>query len=337
MSDTDILRKIQCRKWLLTINNPIEKGYTHNFIKDILSSMKVEYWCMSDETGHEGTFHTHIFIYRSSTIRARTLQNKLMGAHRDKASGTCLQNRDYVFKEGKWENSEKGTTNHRDTHEEYGELPIENPGARNDLVDLYDMVKDGLSNFEILEVNPSYMTRLSDIERTRQVVIEEKYKEERRDIHVTYIWGVTGSGKTRSVMDKYGYSKVFRVTDYLHPFDGYKGQDVIVFDEFRSNFKMSELLDYLDVYPLELRARYANKQACYTNVFLISNMDLRAQYPDLQRMDRLSWEAFLRRIHVVQVFTGNEVLVFDTAEYMKSDFRPCFESPFKEGEEKNEK
>lgn len=336
MSDTDLLRKVQCRKWLLTINNPIEKGYSHDSIKDILSSMKVEYWCMSDETGHEGTFHTHIFIYRSAPIRARTLQNKFFGAHRDKGNGTCLQNRDYVFKDGKWENSEKGTTNHRDTHEEFGELPIENPGARNDLMDLYDMVKDGLSNFEILEIDPSYMIRLTDIERTRQVVLEEKFKEERRDLDVTYIWGVTGSGKTRSVMDKYGYSNVFRVTDYLHPFDGYKGQDIIIFDEYRSNFRISELLDYLDIYPLELRARYSNKQACYTKVFLISNIDLRNQYQELQRFDRLSWEAFLRRIHTVQVFTGNEVLIMDTKEYMESDFRPCFESPFEEGEEKNE-
>lgn len=332
MADTDILRKVQSRKWLLTINNPTEKGYTHDSIVNILQSMKIEYYCFSDETGAEGTFHTHIFMYRSSPIRARTLQNQFFGAHRDKPLGTCLENRDYVFKEGKWLNSEKGTTNHRDSHVEFGELPIERPGARNDLVELYDMVKDGLSNFEILEVNPSYMTRLDDIERTRQVVLEEKYKEEWRDLIVTYIWGVTGVGKTRSVMEKYGYSKVFRVTDYIHPFDGYKGQDVIVFDEFRSNLKMSEMLDCLDGYPLELRARYVNKQACYTKVFLISNMDLRAQYPELRREDRKVWEAFLRRIHTVQVFTGSEVLVMDAAEYISSDFRPCFDSPFKESE-----
>ena len=27
------------------------------------------------------------------------------------------------------------------------------------------------------------------------------------------------------------------LTDYTHPFDGYKGQDVIIFEEFRSDLK----------------------------------------------------------------------------------------------------
>lgn len=335
MSD-DLYKNPQSRKWLLTINNPIDKGYTHERIKDILEDMKLVYWCMSDETGEEGTYHTHIFLMRHSPIKAKTLHNKLKGAHRDIARGTCQENRDYVFKEGKWLHDKKSDTNHRDTHEEWGEMPIERPGARNDLTDLYDMIKEGKSNFEILESNPSYMTRLDDIEHTRQVVLEEKYKEVWRELDVTYIWGVTGTGKTKSVMKKYGYSKTFRVTDYAHPFDGYKGQDVIVFDEFRSSLKLGDMLDYLDGYPVELRARYVNRQACYTKVFIISNIDLRAQYPDCQREDKKSWEAFLRRIHMVQVFTGKETVVMNAAEYLSTDFRPCFESPFKEGKEELE-
>ena len=138
MSDKDL----ETRKWLLTINNPIDKGFTHEVLKDLLSKLKVSYWCMSDETGENGTYHTHIYLYRKSAITAQRLHNLFPGAHRDYARGTSQENRDYVFKEGKWLNSEKGTTNHRDTHEEYGEMPIERPGARNDLADLYDMIKD---------------------------------------------------------------------------------------------------------------------------------------------------------------------------------------------------
>lgn len=51
----------QSRKWQLTINNPVEKGYTHDFIKSILSGLtSVIYWCMADEVGEQGTYHTHI-------------------------------------------------------------------------------------------------------------------------------------------------------------------------------------------------------------------------------------------------------------------------------------
>lgn len=30
-------------------------------------------------------------------------------------------------------------------------------------------------------------------------------------------------------MEKYGYDNVFRITDYTHPFDNYKNQEVVIF------------------------------------------------------------------------------------------------------------
>ena len=93
---------------------------------------------------------------------------------------------------------------------------------------------------------------------------------------------------------------VFRITDYLHPFDLYKGQDVILFDEFRSSLKIQDMLNYLDGYPLELPCRYANKIACYTKVYLISNISLESQYMNIQLDSPETWDAFLRRIHTVE-------------------------------------
>lgn len=322
LEETDVYRNLRSRKWLLTINNPIDKGYTHEHIKEILSKFKIVYWCMSDETGSEGTFHTHIFLASNNGIRATTLQDRFEGAHRDIARGTCQQNRDYVFKEGKWLDSEKGTTNHRDTHEEWGEMPIERPGARNDLADLFDAIRDGQSTYEILRDSPQYIMHVDKIERVRQIVIEEQHKNDWRNLSVTYVWGVTGKGKTRGVMERYGYSNVYRVTDYDHPFDGYKGQDVLLFDEFRSSLPISNMLDYLDGYPVELRARYTNKQACYTKVYIISNIDICEQYHNVQREEPRTWQAFLRRINEVQTYTETGVVSMNLISYM-SDFKPC--------------
>ena len=284
---------------------------------------------MSDEVGGtEHTFHTHVYIVRGSGIRATRIAKLFPFVHRDIARGTSQENKDYVFKQGKWLNTEKETTNIKDSHEEWGEMPIERPGARNDLADLYDMIKDGYTDSEILAVDPSYLKYIDKIERVRQTLLSDENKERWRDLDVTYIWGVTGTGKTRTVMEKYGYSKVYRVTDYDHPFDGYKGQDVIVFDEFRSSLQMTQMLDYLDGYPVELRARYCNKQACFTKAYIISNIDLRDQYPTIQREDDKTWQAFLRRIKEVQVFDGKDVHIVDCQEYIKSDWKPCFDAPF---------
>ena len=44
---------------------------------------------------------------------------------------------------------------------------------------------------------------------------------------------------------KYGYSNVYQVTNYEHPFDGYQGQNVIIFEEFRSSLKIDDMLKFL--------------------------------------------------------------------------------------------
>lgn len=301
------MKDTRSRKWQITINNPKEKGFDHERIKEQLGTFKsCVYWCLSDEIGENGTYHTHIFMACSDAVRFSTIKKKFERAHFEMAKGTSKENRDYIFKEGKWEKDKKKETNLPETHEEFGDMPVERQGQRNDLIDLYDMIKQGLSNFDIIEENPAYMMHIDKIERARQIVKEEKFKNVLRDLEVTYIWGDTGTGKTRSVMDQYGYENVYRITDYNHPFDSYKGQDVVIFEEFRSSLKIQEMLNYLDRYPLELPCRYLNKIACYTKVYIISNIPLTCQYDYIQQQYPETWEAFCRRIYNIQHFTREQ-------------------------------
>ena len=71
------------------------------------------------------------------------------------------------------------------------------------------------------------------------------------------------------------------------------------FDEFRSSLPIGDMLNYLDGYPLSLPARYANRVACFETVYIISNIDLKEQYPNIQSGEPKTWRAFLRRIHKV--------------------------------------
>lgn len=316
------------RKWQITINNPIEKGFTHEYIIDTIREFKsVIYYCMSDEVGEQGTFHTHIYIACSNAIRFSSLLNKFNGAHLELARGNSEQNRDYVFKLGKWLNTEKATTNYSDSHYEWGELPVERQGKRNDLDDLYDMIKSGMSDYDIIEACPQYMLNLDKIEHCRQVIKENTYKDTWRDLNTVYIYGDTGAGKTRYVMDKYGYSNVYRVTDYAHPFDSYKGQDVVLFEEFRSSLPISDMLKYLDGYPVEFPARYRNKVACFTKVYICSNIELRSQYSNIQTNEKETWNAFLRRINEVHIFSNDKKTILPTKLYIDS-FIDCASHPF---------
>lgn len=62
------------------------------------------------------------------------------------------------------------------------------------------------------------------------------------------------------------------------------------------------MLQYCDIYPVELRARYANKYACYHTVYIVSNWTLEDQYKNIQDENPESWNAFLRRIKEVIVY-----------------------------------
>jgi len=290
------------RKWLITINNPSDHDMGHERIIDILDNMELEYWCLCDEIGENETYHTHVFIYGKNAIRFSTVKNKFPPAHIDFVKGTSQENKDYIRKEGKWLKDKKKETNFSETFKERGDCPIERPGRRTDLEDLYDMINQGMTDKEIMDEEPRYMMCLDKIERTRQTVIEAKYRDKFRELYVEYHWGETGTGKTRGVMEKYGYGRVYRITDYSHPWDSYRQQDIIVFEEFHSNLKIRDMLNYLDGYPLELPCRYVNKIACYTKVIIISNMRLTEQYKQIQEEHPLVWEAFFRRIHEVKRF-----------------------------------
>jgi hypothetical protein len=298
----------QSRKWQITINNPIEKGFTHDRIKQELGEMKsLIYWVMADEIGENGTYHTHIYLQAKSGVRFSSVKNRFEGGHFEMAKGTAKDNTDYVEKSGKWENDKKHDTQVDGTIERWGEMPVERQGSRNDLADVYSMVKQGMTNFQIMEEIPDMMFNLDKLETVRQTIRDEEYRGKWRDLDVQYIYGETGTGKTRSVMEKYGYGNVYRVTDYTHPFDGYMGQDVILFEEFRSSLSLGDMLKYLDGYPVVLPCRYANKQACFTKVYISTNVSLNEQYANIQRDSYEDFRAFLRRINSVKHYTSKGI------------------------------
>lgn len=289
------------KKYQLTINHPKEKGWDHKKIKQELWDLKsVEYFCLADEIGDKGTYHTHVFLYARSPIRFETLKKHFTEAHIEASRGSCQENRDYVCKEGKWEKSSKAETRVPDSFFEWGELPEElGQGYRSDIAQLYNMIVDGMSNSEIMAENPDLAAHISHMDKIRQDVLEDRFRNTFRQLSVTYIFGPTETGKTRGIMEKHGYGNVARVTDYKHPFDRYASEPVLCFDEFRSSLMIGDMLNYLDGYPISLPARYANRVACYETVYIVSNIDLKKQYPIVQADEDATWKAFLRRIHKV--------------------------------------
>lgn len=292
-------REAAYRKYQLTINNPLKHGFSHEVIKQILGELKsFIYWCLCDETGEQGTPHTHIYVAFKNAVMFSTMQQRFYGAHIEAAKGTHRENRDYIRKEGKWRDTDKAETNLSETFEESGELP-EEPGRRIKQSEaIYSMIVNGSSDVEIMNAYPSAYNHLPNIQRARQAVLFEKYRKIRRTkLKVYYIWGKSGTGKTSGILDAHGDENVYRVTNYKHPFDGYAGESVILFDEFRSSLPLADMLEYLDIYPVSLPSRYADKVACYETAYIVSNYPLEKQYPEVQRDCPEDWAPFMRRIN----------------------------------------
>ena len=298
----------QRRKFFITVNNPINHSLPREAIKNILYNINsIKFWAMSDEVGKEGTHHTHIVLYSDTPIRHSTLRNvfnKSADIEPVKSSlRKCIQ---YIKKE----TDDAENNNIPESYEEWGVLPQERQGKRTDLINIVELVEDGASNDEIRFLYPSqYFIYKKNIDRLRYELLEKnvnQYKINFRDIFVTYLYGKTGVGKSKYIVDQYGYENIYRITDYKNPWDLYNFQDIVVFEDFYGQISLENILLLLDGHPNQLPARYNNKSiACYKTVWFTSNDNFGNLYKSERIVNRHRYDAFLRRINKVIQMSDN--------------------------------
>lgn len=276
------LPQTQCRKFLGTLNNPEKWGYDQDKIIKILSELAgCLYISIAEEIGaQEHTPHYHFFVVYKNCKPLSTMCNAIPKAHWDPCRGTIEQNRDYVFKTGKWADSEKGTTALPETQREWGEIPSdckEFPSRKSDVMDAINaMIEEGLSPSEIMGMHAGYC-EYADTIRRAYILRKAADVPPVRDVKVHYVTGPQGSGKTytyKGLCDRYGDSDVYLVTDYANDmtaaFDRYQAENVIVMDEFRGNVRFSTFLNLTDRYRCDIHARYASTMALYSEVYITS-------------------------------------------------------------------
>ena len=282
--------KTQSRRYMLTINNYAETD--DELVKYVESLEHIKYCIFQREKGNNtGTEHIQMFIVFSIGKRFATIKTYFPTAHIEKANGSNVQCRDYCSKSdtrisGPFEIGQFAEERSRTDIKSFIEL-IKSGADMNLLFDLYPNL--ALKNFERIE-------KIRQQEKLQQVL-----KKGKKDMKVTYIYGPPGTGKTTWAIEKSGgYVNTFRVTKYMHgTFDDYQGQDTIIFDEFSGKFSIEDMNNYLDIHPCVLPARFANKVAMYTNVYIVSNLSLKELYRNIQDEHPYQYQAFLRRIHNV--------------------------------------
>lgn len=173
---------------------------------------------------------------------------------------------------------------------------VRSQGQRTDIEDFKDAIIDGLDDLELLNEFPTQFMRFSNqINKIRQLTFNDYYRRNNRDLQVVFLGGESGSGKTSSIYKNFDIEDIYRVTNYKNPFDSYQNQRVLVLDEYNHQFEIPELLNYLDIYPLALPARYNDKWACYEIVFIISNYTYNDLFGNLFNKEWI--KAVDRRVH----------------------------------------
>ncbi|MCL2630808.1 MAG: replication protein [Firmicutes bacterium] len=303
-------KQLRRRNWLFTINNPEQtEEALLGYLKGLLH---VKYVVFGREKGEKGTEHYQGYIEFSEPKDFGTIKNIFSepnvkpNAHIDPRKGTRIQARDYILKVNDY--ADKADTRMGDIYE-HGTFTKN--GERSDIYDIMDSVKEGMTGYALAEKYGARFAKYEQFaEKYRQNYLEERFGNEPRMLNVVYLWGKAGSGKTRHVMERHGFRNVYRFSNYARfgheRFDGYRGQEVIVFEEFRSGIPISNMLNYLDIYPLTLPARYQDRIACYTKVYIISNISIDKQYTKTQETEPETWVAFKRRIHEIREFPIKE-------------------------------
>ncbi len=273
--------KVRSRTWHAVVNN-----YTTEQAKALQDSTLPVTGIVGKEVGDSGTPHLQCF-FRFETAKTGSAVQKFLGG---KFTVQLLlhsewHNWNYCAKDG-------------DILVQWGEKPAE-PATSNTHSDwdaVHEKIKAGVPLYQILDDMPHMTRYISAIARLESEIECRTQLDFRPNMEVTYLTGPGGVGKSSRVDAKHGEENVYRITNKKNPWDGYRGQPVVVFEEFRSSYAIETMLNWIDGYRLMLPCRYADRPARFTQVYLITNIDLHDQYRNQQVDHHETWVCFLRRI-----------------------------------------
>lgn len=289
--------KIEKDSKAVIIKRPFFKDLdsVENYFKALREFGNLKYAVYQYERGENGTPHIQGFIIYKNSKRFKNVKQDFPTAHIQAPNGSNVENRDYCTKKDTRiaEPVELG---------EFSEMR-----SRNDIVQFLEMLKLGASNVLLKNMFPVLYTQYGSdkIERFRQDELKEEYGQKFRDINVTYIYGDTRLGKTTYIYEKFPIKDICRINNYERgTFENYTNQKILVLDEFTGKLDITFMNNLLDKFPVDLPARFSNRTACFSEVYIISNLPLDRLYNLERQSSPEVYNAFIARIQNIIKFTA---------------------------------
>lgn len=261
------------RNFVFTVNNP--EFETVNRLK---GWDQIKYIVCGSEVGESGTPHLQGYVELKASKPFKTIKNVMPTAHIEARRGTAAQAADYCKKDG-----------------DYWELgTISKQGARTDIREATALIQEGRRMRDIaLECPEVYVKYHRGLEKYQALLMEPRNEAPT----VTVLYGPTGTGKSRRARE------LLQGPGYVwHPqqgqwFDGYQGEDDVIFEEFRGQLPFGQVLSLLDRYDCRVQFKGGCCEFRATNIVLTSPVHPREWYRDIgdDKVDQL-----MRRITTVE-------------------------------------
>lgn len=273
---SDARSSVLCaRRFQITLNEPdkyqtILNWVTHHTTFKYLISCKEK----APTTEHE---HIHIYVCFKNIFRFPCPNP--WGAHVEICRGSNKSNIDYIKKDG-------------NILDELGDIPCQ--GAK------YSF--DDLRNLETPNDLPVHLFKTwTYVKQFNQAMTRNMiYKP---GIVVHYIWGDSGTGKTKKVFDMVGDEQFDRVKFVNNFWTGVSMDNSVKiawYDDFRdSDMKPSEFINFIDYYCNNMNIKGSHVLNHYTTIFITSVQSPEDLYKNMTLEEpRKQW---LRRLHVIHL------------------------------------
>lgn len=247
------------RAWTFTLNN-----YTKDEINKITVEIKNDtYVVFGHEVGESGTPHLQGYIHFKNARSFRSVK-KLIGerSHIEIARGSADENFRYCTKEDK------------DGYYEAGERPAQ--GKRVDIDEFVKDIEKGVDVNDLWEKHPACMLKYRHARADRIKALNSKKKRSAPEIKV--LIGPPRSGKTRFAYETEGDDLWAAPGDFKW-FDGYEGQDAVLFDDYNGQIEYEFFLRLTDRYKLLVPVKGDYTWWLPKRIYITSNKTVEQWYP----------------------------------------------------------
>lgn len=272
----------QARRICFTLNNPTQDDLER--ARATVGDDTLHGGICGFEVGESGTPHLQGYLEFSRRMRFGGVRSRLPWLGRAAlfaAKGSRQCNREYCSKD-------------EDIIFDFG-LAGSNSGqsSRSDLHQIREQIDNGVPELEIAEQHFSRWVQYRRAFSAYRQLRHGNDRELRLDLRVKLLWGRAGTGKSRSVYEE---EKDLWSWPGGAWFDGYSGQQAVLFDDFCGELPLVFFLRVLDIYPIDVPVKGSFVPWRPRRIYITSNKPLSEWYPWVG-LDDPQLPALTRRIH----------------------------------------